>query len=232
MAGLLFIISAPSGSGKSTLVNELLRVVPKLEFSVSYTTRPPRGSERDGHDYNFVTREQFEAMLARGEFMEHAIVFGQHYYGTAKHYLDDARIHGHDLLLDIDVQGAAQVKTSHPEAISVFVLPPSRKVLEYRLRNRNEGEHGLMEDVIERRLKEASNEIKNYDRYDYIMVNDILEESVEQLKSIVISHRAKSDGHALSPEEQRLQKIAQSCLQTTNQNNARIKEIVNSFNTN
>src|SRR5271155_4237453 len=120
MSGLLFIISAPSGSGKSTLVTELLKRASQLEFSVSYTTRPLRGSERNGYDYNFVTREEFEAMMKRGEFLEYATVFGQHYYGTARHYLDDAHTKGNDLLLDIDVQGAAQVKTKHPEAVSIF----------------------------------------------------------------------------------------------------------------
>src|SRR5947209_11126357 len=135
MSGTVFIISAPSGSGKTTLTNELRRIVPNLEFSISYTTRPPRGSEQNGREYFFVSRAEFQKMLAHGEFLEHAEVFGN-YYGTARRFLADATAKANDLLLDIDVQGARQVKQALPEAVSIFVLPPSRQVLEWRLRHR------------------------------------------------------------------------------------------------
>src|SRR5215469_6826986 len=136
MAGILFIISAPSGSGKSTLVSQLRSMVEGLEFSISYTTRAPRGSEENGREYHFTSREEFERMIAAGEFLEWADVFGN-YYGTALAALDHAREAGRDLLLDIDVQGAEQVMKKMPEAVSIFILPPSPKVLEMRLRNRS-----------------------------------------------------------------------------------------------
>ena len=147
---IVYIVSAPSGSGKSTLVNELFKVVKHLDFSISYTTRPPRGSEQNGKEYFFVTKEQFEAMIKADEFLEYANVFG-YYYGTAKRFLRDAEARGNDLLLDIDVQGAQQVKKSIPDAASIFILPPDREKLEWRLRNR-----GLdSEEVIRRRLDTA-----------------------------------------------------------------------------
>src|ERR1700678_2800958 len=135
MAGILFIISAPSGSGKSTLVSQLRSLVEGLEFSVSYTTRPLRGSEEDGREYHFVTREVFERMIAAGDFLEWAEVFGN-YYGTARSALGHAKDAGKDLLLDIDVQGAVQVMKKLPEAVSIFVMPPSPPILEMRLRHR------------------------------------------------------------------------------------------------
>jgi guanylate kinase len=189
MSGILFIISAPSGSGKTTLTNELLTLVPGLQFSISYTTRPPRGSEQTGREYFFVSREEFEGMIHRGEFLEYACVFG-HYYGTARRFLDDARNTGRDLVLDIDVQGAAQV-AKMPEAVSIFILPPSREVLEFRLRNRSHSEHMDSEEVIRRRLEGARKEIENYRNYDYIIVNDRLEQSIAQLKAIVAAERLK-----------------------------------------
>ncbi|PYX80777.1 MAG: guanylate kinase [Acidobacteria bacterium] len=184
----VFIISAPSGSGKSTLVNELRRAVARLDFSISYTTRPPRGSEQNGREYYFVSRQEFERMLAADEFLEHADVFG-HYYGTAKRFLREAQSRDNDLLLDIDVQGAAQIKQKMPEAVSVFVLPPSREELERRLRRRSQAEHMASEQVIQRRLHTASKEIENWPKYDYILVNDRLEYSIDQLKAIVLCER-------------------------------------------
>ena len=184
----VFIISAPSGSGKSTLVNELRRAVARLDFSISYTTRPPRGSEQNGREYYFVSRQEFERMLAADEFLEHADVFG-HYYGTAKRFLREAQARNNDLLLDIDVQGAAQIKQKMPEAVSVFVLPPSREELERRLRRRSQAEHMASEEVIQRRLHTASKEIENWPKYDYILVNDRLEYSIDQLKAIVLCER-------------------------------------------
>jgi guanylate kinase len=228
MAGILFIISAPSGSGKSTLVNELKRLVPDLEFSVSYTTRPARGSEVHGHEYYFVSREIFEQMIKRGEFLEYAEVFGN-YYGTAKRFLEDAARRGKDLLLDIDVQGAAQVKQGIPDAVSIFVLPPSRQVLEKRLRNRSHSEGVHADDIIERRLAEARKEIEKYPKYDYILVNDRLEDSVDQLTAIVQSERAKRSGRELSVEDKRRISIADHCLQAANATSEKLREILASF---
>lgn len=211
MSGILFIISAPSGSGKTTLTNELLRLVPDLDFSVSYTTRKPRGSESDGREYHFVSREQFQQMDARGEFLECANVFGE-WYGTARRYLEEARRRDHDLVLDIDVQGAAQVKHKMPEAVSIFILPPSRQVLEMRLRNRSQAEHMDSEQVIRRRLLEARKEIENYPNYDYILVNDRLELSIAQLKAIVAAERLRRSGAKPSTEEARVLAAAEVCL--------------------
>jgi len=184
----VFIISAPSGSGKSTLTRQLLERVPALRFSVSYTTRKPRGQERDGQDYFFISREEFEARAARGEFLEHAEVFGN-YYGTHAGELERAAAQGMDLVLDIDVQGARQLKQRIPEAVSIFVLAPSREVLEQRLRARSQDS----EEVIERRLKEAAEEIRNYTQYDYVLVNREVESSVETLMSIVKATRSRRD---------------------------------------
>jgi guanylate kinase len=203
MSGNLFIISAPSGSGKSTLTNELRRIVPNLNFSISYTTRPPRGSEQSGREYFFVSREEFQRMIRDDEFLEWAEVFGN-YYGTAKRFLREAQAEGHDLLLDIDVQGAAQVKRKAPDAISIFVLPPSREELERRLRRRAEADDNLQrqlmgdgarpfntEAILQRRLQTASREIENFCEYDYILVNDRLEESIDILTSIVEAERLR-----------------------------------------
>ena len=228
MAGILFIISAPSGSGKSTLVNELRRVVSDLEFSVSYTTRPARGSEQDGHEYYFVSRDNFEQMIQRDEFLEHAEVFGN-YYGTAKRFLEEAAHRGKDLLLDIDVQGAAQVKQRIQDAVSIFVLPPSRQVLEKRLRNRSHSEGVHADAMIERRLAEARKEIENFPKYDYILVNDRLEDSIDQLSCIVLAERAKRLRGKLSEEDQRRLAIAEHCLQATNATSQKLREILASF---
>jgi guanylate kinase len=203
---LVYIISAPSGSGKSTLVNELLKSVSDLEFSISYTTRAPRGSESNGRQYYFVSRAEFEKMIRDDQFLEHAEVFGN-YYGTARRFLHEAEQNGRDLLLDIDVQGAAQIQQKLPEAISIFILPPNRKTLEERLRKRSEDR----EDVIQRRLITASREIENYDRYNYILVNDRLEDSIEILQSIVRSERWLHSGKSLSAQEAGVVALADRC---------------------
>ena len=210
MSGTIFIISAPSGSGKSTLTNEVRRSVPRLDFSVSYTTRPPRGSEQSGREYFFVSRDEFERMIREDEFLEHAEVFGN-YYGTARRFLREATARGHDLLLDIDVQGATQVKRRVPEAVSIFILPPSREELERRLRRRSEADydpqHGQVgrpadiEQIIQRRLHTASREIENFSQYDYILVNDRLEQSIDTLKSIVEAERLKRSGADLTARD-------------------------------
>lgn len=203
---LVYIISAPSGSGKSTLVTEVLKLVPDLDFSISYTTRPPRGSEQNGKQYYFVSRDEFEAMIGRDEFLEHANVFGN-YYGTARRFLREAEQNAHDLLLDIDVQGAEQIKRKLPDAISIFVLPPDRKKLEWRLRKRGEDR----EDVIQRRLVTATREIENYDKYNYILVNDQLVDSIENLQAIFRSERLRLSGRPLTDEEKKILALADSC---------------------
>jgi guanylate kinase len=182
----VFIISAPSGSGKSTLVNRLLAADDKLTFSVSYTTRQPRGHEIDGEDYHFTSRVDFEAKIARGEFLEWACVFGN-YYGTHQDELEKARSQGKDLVLDIDVQGARQLKGRYPEAVTVFILAPSRQILEQRLRARGEDK----DEVIERRLRDAADEIRRYEDYDYVLVNRDLEQSDGTLRAIVRAERVR-----------------------------------------
>jgi len=184
----VFIISAPSGSGKSTLTRQLIERVPKLRFSVSYTTRAPRGQERDGQEYYFISRDEFEERLLKGEFLEHAEVFG-HYYGTHASGLDRAAAEGVDLVLDIDVQGARQLKGKIPAAVSIFILAPSRQILEQRLRTRSQDS----DDVIARRLREAAEEIRNYKVYDYVLVNREVESSVDTLVSIVKATRSRRD---------------------------------------
>lgn len=187
----VYIISAPSGSGKSTLVEKVRTIVPGLDFSISYTTRSPRGKEQNGREYFFVARAEFEEMIRRHEFLEHAEVFGN-YYGTARRFLREARDKSHDLLLDIDVQGAEQIKQRLPSAVSIFIVPPDFSTLELRLRHRSLD----AEEVIQTRLVTASRELKNYDKYDYILINDRLEESVEALTAILLAERLLRSGTA------------------------------------
>ncbi|HXZ39262.1 MAG TPA: guanylate kinase [Terriglobales bacterium] len=202
----VYIISAPSGSGKSTLVEKVRKIVPGLDFSISYTTRQPRGNERNGIEYFFVSRDEFDQMIRRGEFLEYAEVFGN-CYGTAKRFLERAQQEGHDLLLDIDVQGAAQIKRKLPQAVSIFILPPDRKTLESRLRNRSLDK----EDVIQRRLVTASREIEKYRDYDYILINDRLEDSVEALKAILLAERLRRAGVQQSADDAETLAKAERC---------------------
>jgi len=207
MAGILFIISAPSGSGKSTLVSQLRTLVEGLDFSISYTTRAPRGSEEDGREYHFISRQEFERMIAAGDFLEWAEVFGKDYYGTAVSALVHAKNAGKDLLLDIDVQGAAQVMKKLPEAVSIFVMPPSPQILEMRLRHRTVAEEAaskaaIPEAVIQQRLAEARHELKQMRNYKYALVNDVLEQAVTELRAIVLCERGVRDG---------VQAVASSC---------------------
>jgi guanylate kinase len=182
----VFIISAPSGSGKSTLVSRLMNEVRNLTFSVSYTTRKPRGAEVDGEAYFFIDRAEFERRIALGEFLEYAEVFGN-YYGTHQTALQIAENKGKDLVLDIDVQGAAQLKKRIPDAVSIFILAPSRRILEQRLRARSQDS----DETIARRLADAAREIRDYSRYDYVLVNEDLDEAAETLKSIVRAERVR-----------------------------------------
>ncbi|HXS12603.1 MAG TPA: guanylate kinase [Acidobacteriaceae bacterium] len=201
MAGILFIISAPSGSGKSTLVAEVRRLVEGLEFSVSYTTRKLRGSEEEGREYHFTDRETFLGMVDRDEFLEWAEVFGN-YYGTARGALDHATKAGKDLLLDIDVQGAIQVIQRVPEAVSIFVVPPSPEVLERRLRNRSQAEGVTDEDELQRRLAQAKQELLTLRKYKYALINDLLDEAVTELRDIVQFERGEGGGAAASVAHQ------------------------------
>ncbi len=182
----VFIVSAPSGSGKSTLVNRVLEQDPRLLFSISYTTRQPRGHEKQDDHYHFIGRDEFERRLEQDEFLEWAKVF-ENYYGTSRLYLEQAVKEGRDLVLDIDVQGERQLKERIPDAVSIFILAPSREILEQRLRARSEDS----EAVIERRLRGAVDEIGNYRQYDYVLVNQDLDESVMRLKSIIEAERIR-----------------------------------------
>ena len=182
----------------------------RLEFSVSYTTRPPRGSEENGRDYYYTSREVFERMIDRGEFLEYADVFGN-YYGTAKKFLDDAIVRGHDLLLDIDVQGASQLQEKLPEPISIFILPPTKQELEKRLRRRSSAERMTDEAVIQRRLETATREIEKYEEYDYILVNDQLGDSIDSLKAIILTERLRAAGREPArADDKKLAELAES----------------------
>jgi guanylate kinase len=188
---IVFIISAPSGSGKSTLVRrvmeaDLKREERRLQFSVSVTTRAPRPGDREGVDYDFISRESFFDLRDRGDLLEWAEVHGN-FYGTSRAVLEKAEGEGRDLILDIDVQGAAQLREKLPDAVTIFILPPSRKVLEERLRNRSSDR----DDVIARRLEGAAAEVSDYEKYDYVLVNDKLNESFEQLWGILLAERCR-----------------------------------------
>jgi len=184
----VFIVSAPSGSGKSTLLRGVMATDDRLVFSISYTTREPRGREVDGEDYFFVSREEFEAKIRRDEFLEWAEVFGN-YYGTHRRFHDQAVAEGKDLVLDIDVQGARQLRSRFPEAVSIFILPPSRSELEQRLRARSEDSS----EVIERRLRGAASEIRNYRDYDYVIVNRDVAEATDGLAAIFKAERKRRE---------------------------------------
>lgn len=182
----IFIISAPSGSGKSTLVNRLIARDKSLLFSISYTTREPRGAEKQGQQYHFITGEEFEARIARDEFLEYATVFGN-YYGTHRGILEQGEAEGRDVVLDIDVQGARQLREKIPEAISIFILAPSREELAKRLLARSEDSG----ETITRRLAEAEREIRDFSQYKYVLVNDDVETASDRLHAIVEAERLR-----------------------------------------
>jgi guanylate kinase len=196
MRANLYIVSAPSGSGKTTLLHNLLKTFQDLKFSVSHTTRQPRAGERDGVDYFFTDPTKFLAMVDRGEFLEWAEYYGQ-LYGTSRAFVEQQLTSGCDVILDIDVQGARQVKTRIEEAISVFILPPSFIELERRLRSRRLES----DEAIHRRLEIAKGEIPYYRDYDYIVVNDILDNSIQTLEAIVRAVRARSPRQQAKIEE-------------------------------
>jgi guanylate kinase len=182
----IIIVSGPSGSGKSTLV-EKLRALPGTMFSVSCTTRPPRATESPGKCYDFISEAEFERRIAQDEFLEYARVFGKHWYGTPRKWVDEARRSGMDLVLEIDVQGARQVKQSLPEAVAVFIVPPSRQDVEMRLRARGQDS----EQAIARRLDRARQEMDCWNDYDFVIVNDDLERASDELRSIVVASRCR-----------------------------------------
>jgi len=184
--GQLFVVSAPSGTGKTTLVDRLVQVVPGLVKSRSYTSRPARAGERDGVDYNFITRDRFESMVASGEFLESADVFGN-LYGTRVADTEAILAGGRDVVLVIDVQGARQVRRRGLETVAVFVLPPSFEVLAQRLRGRSQD----AEAAIRRRLETARDEVAAFTEYDYLVVNDELDACVDRLRGIVLAERAR-----------------------------------------
>jgi len=181
---LVFIVSGPSGSGKSTLVQKMLQV-PGTMFSVSCTTRPPRATEDAGKWYDFITEEEFNRRVQAGEFLEHARVFGKHQYGTPRRWLEEAQRKGLDLVLEIDVQGAEQVKEKLPQAVSIFILPPAREELERRLRARGQDS----EEAIYRRLERARQEMQRYAAYDFLVVNDDVERAGREIQAIAVAAR-------------------------------------------
>jgi guanylate kinase len=195
MAGILFIVSAPSGSGKSTLVTKLRQQVGGLEFSISWTTRAPRGGEVQDREYHFATRQEFEEHIDEGGFLEWATVY-DNYYGTSRKALRDAEARGSDLLLDIDVQGALQVMEKFTDSASVFIVPPSPAVLEHRLRARSEAEKMTVEEILQRRLRQAKTEMREVWKYKYAVLNDDLDLAVMDLCGIVMAERYKR-GHEL-----------------------------------
>jgi guanylate kinase len=184
--GILFVISAPSGAGKTTLAGELFKAMPEISYSVSVTTRPPRKGEKEGQDYIFITEDKFKKIQRSGELIESACVHG-FWYGTPKTPIRDHLRLGRDMLLDIDVQGGKQIKKIFPDAVLVFIAPPSIKVLEQRLRSRNQDDAA----TIQRRLAGAIRELSEYCHYDYMIVNDEISRAVAQLKSIVDAERIK-----------------------------------------
>ena len=184
---LILIVSGPSGSGKSTLVKKLLEL-PGTMLSISATTRPPRAGEKDGQWYHFVSDEEFRRMVERGEFLEHACVFGMHSYGTPKKWLEEARARKRDLVLEIDVQGAEQVRQKLPESIAIFIVPPSRQELEKRIRAR--GQDG--EDEISRRLERARLEMERYVDYDYVVINEDVDRAGEAVRAIALGARSET----------------------------------------
>ncbi len=189
VAGTLYIVAAPSGAGKTTLVKALVENMDRLQVSVSHTTRPRRSGEQQGVDYYFVDRDQFEGMAAEGAFLEYAQVFG-HYYGTSEQWVREALAGGDDVILEIDWQGARQVRQRIDGTQSIFILPPSRRALEQRLRQRDQDS----EAVIVRRMQEAVSEIRHYDEFDFLVVNDVFEQALQDLRAIIQARRLRREG--------------------------------------
>jgi guanylate kinase len=204
--GLLFIVSAPSGTGKTTLVERLVQILPNLRMSRSYTSRPARPGERDGVDYNFISRTEFDAMIARREFLEYADVFGN-CYGTSSVDTEQLLADGQDVVLVIDVQGARQVRQRGIDHTAIFVMPPSFQILEQRLRGRSQD----TEEQMQRRLTTARAEVGSYGEYDYVVVNDQLESTVVRLQEIIAAERSRTH---------RMRGVAESVIRTFRAPNA------------
>ncbi len=188
MAGSLFVVSAPSGAGKTSLVQALLNINPQIALSVSYTTRKPRTGERDGKDYHFVSREEFLAMSSRGEFLESAEVYGN-LYGTSQTWISGQISKGHDILLEIDWQGAAQVRRLFRDCITIFILPPSREELERRLKGRGKDN----DEVISRRMAAVREDVAHVSEFDYVIINDNLNEALRELNAVVLATGVRRD---------------------------------------
>jgi guanylate kinase len=201
--GRLYVVSAPSGAGKTSLVKALMEREPRIRFSVSYTTRKPRPNEIPGRDYHFVTAERFAEMAAGGEFLEHARVF-DNCYGTAVHAVEEALANGEQLLLEIDWQGARQVRARLPEARSIFILPPSRSALEQRLQGRSTDSDA----VIQRRLRDAAQDIAHWTEFDYVAINDRFEQALGDLQAIV-----EDRGGHLAAQRPEVARLASELLQ-------------------
>ncbi|MGB9891689.1 guanylate kinase [Thermodesulfovibrio yellowstonii] len=184
--GIIFVISAPSGTGKTTLCERLLKILPDLKMSISHTTRQPRPYEKNGVDYFFVDKKNFEKMIANDEFIEWAEVYGN-FYGTSKKVIFDLIKNEYDILLDIDTQGAKNIRKLYPDSVLIFILPPSLKELEKRLLLRNEDK-----DIIDKRLSKASQEISQYKFYDYVVINDSIERALNDLLCIIYAERLKT----------------------------------------
>lgn len=186
MLGTLYIFSAPSGGGKTSLVNALLESTSNLEVSISYTTRPPRPGEQNGHDYHFIDENKFKDLIKKNAFLEHAKVF-DNYYGTAQQWVEKKLKAGIDIILEIDWQGARQIRKKMPDAIGIFILPPSWEALEKRLRKRAQD----TDAVIAKRMKEAKDEVSHYDEYDYLIVNDNFTKALADLNAIIRVRRLR-----------------------------------------
>ncbi len=200
--GRLFVFAAPSGAGKTSLVRALMEKEPSLKFSISYTTRPKRPAEIHGHDYFFVTREDFQHMATGGEFLEHAQVF-DNWYATSRRQVEAALARGEDIILEIDWQGAQQVRAAMPEAITIFILPPSRAALEERLRQRSTD----TDEVIARRLRDAVADMSHWQEFDYVIINEHFEAAVEELRTIVAGR-----GEALRARRRDVEQLARLLL--------------------
>lgn len=184
--GTLFIVAAPSGAGKSSLVNAVLAKEPGIALSISFTSRAPRPGERHAQHYHFVSKDQFKRMVADGDFFEHALVHGD-YKGTARQSVEPQLASGKDVLLEIDWQGARQVRKQVPDSVSVFILPPSRDALQTRMRNRGQDS----EETIARRLAAAREEMSHYDEFDYVIVNEHFDAAAAELRAIFVAHRLR-----------------------------------------
>ena len=201
--GTLFIIAAPSGAGKTSLVKALIDSTPGVMVSVSHTTRAARPGEQDGVHYHFTSREEFESMVAQDAFLEHARVF-DNFYGTAGPSVAKQLAAGLDIILEIDWQGARQVRTKMPAAVSIFVLPPSRQALEQRLRGRGQDS----DEVIARRMRDAVNEMKHFDEFEYLIVNDDFDLALSELRTVILAQR-----HRLQAQKARLQPLLKELLE-------------------